>query len=262
MNFNPPIILPPVLIVKCDTSLEAPYVLLKAKYKLLPEYGLKKIWSFEVVKDPLLFFQGCIVKGDGLNIQPFTYTIQNGETISEVKIWRNRVYITHSMGNIFEYMMNRPTTILPPIVNEILAGRDPEKQYHFKIKDVETPVVRQQIIPPPPPTEIRRAPLSSPVLQPSVRGDIDDITTIVIDDSKNKINVPRIPTHVFHTFVELAIQKKEECPITMDLLTKENVSCPPCGHLFTFDALKRVLSETGKCPFCRKKTNVDEIQKW
>lgn len=71
-----------------------------------------------------------------------------------------------------------------------------------------------------------------------------------------------IPVHIFHMYVEAAISKKEECPITMDPFTKDTVGCTPCGHLFNYSALKQVLSTSGMCPTCRSKANSQQIQVW
>lgn len=78
---------------------------------------------------------------------------------------------------------------------------------------------------------------------------------------KDKTSIS-IPVHIFHMYVEAAIAKKEECPITMEAFTKENVASTPCGHLFEYSALKEVLLTSGSCPTCRSKATSEQIQVW
>jgi hypothetical protein len=63
------------------------------------------------------------------------------------------------------------------------------------------------------------------------------------------MNVHKIPSHVQEGFIELAISKGETCPITLEPFVQGNVTCTPCGHLFTKD----VLGAMGMCPTCRGK---------
>jgi hypothetical protein len=59
---------------------------------------------------------------------------------------------------------------------------------------------------------------------------------------------PTIPTHVQNAYIEYAISKNEVCPITLEPFERGNVSCTPCGHLFS----KSVLGSLKICPSCRK----------
>jgi hypothetical protein len=70
----------------------------------------------------------------------------------------------------------------------------------------------------------------------------------------------RIPVHIVRHYIDSAIRNKEDCPITMDPLTKENTVCTPCGHLFNKDALYKAVEVTKKCPTCRSEIMLDEIQ--
>ena len=79
---------------------------------------------------------------------------------------------------------------------------------------------------------------------------------------KETVTIQRIPTFVFHAYVTSAIEKSETCPITLEPITKENVGCAPCGHLFDKDALKTALKKNGKCPTCRQAGKEDDIQVW
>ena len=73
----------------------------------------------------------------------------------------------------------------------------------------------------------------------------------------SKVN---IPLHIFTPFINQAIEKKDMCPISMEILTKKDVASTPCGHLFQYDSLKKALQTAEKCPTCRAKCNVEDIQ--
>jgi len=70
----------------------------------------------------------------------------------------------------------------------------------------------------------------------------------------------KIPAHIVRNYIDTAIGNKEDCPITMNPLTKENTVCTPCGHLFNKDALCKAIEVTKKCPTCRNEMTMDEIQ--
>ena len=70
----------------------------------------------------------------------------------------------------------------------------------------------------------------------------------------------KIPAHIVRQYIDTAIRNKEDCPITMDPLTKENTVCTPCGHLFNKDALYKAVEDTKKCPTCRSEIMLDQIQ--
>lgn len=70
-----------------------------------------------------------------------------------------------------------------------------------------------------------------------------------------------IPVHIFQTFVEMAIAKKDTCPIMMEELVKGNISAPPCGHLFSDKGIEESLQRTGKCPTCRVVAKIEDLQR-
>lgn len=70
----------------------------------------------------------------------------------------------------------------------------------------------------------------------------------------------KIPVHIVRYYIDAAIHNKEDCPITMDPLTKENTVCTPCGHLFNRDALCKAIHSHKNCPTCRSEMTMDEIQ--
>lgn len=52
--------------------------------------------------------------------------------------------------------------------------------------------------------------------------------------------------------MELAILKKDTCPITMDDFTESNTAVMPCGHLFTTLAIAESFKKCpNQCPICR-----------
>ena len=52
--------------------------------------------------------------------------------------------------------------------------------------------------------------------------------------------------------MELAILKKDSCPITMDDFTESNTAVMPCGHLFTTLAIAESFKKCpNQCPICR-----------
>jgi hypothetical protein len=61
-------------------------------------------------------------------------------------------------------------------------------------------------------------------------------------------------TFLINTFIELYDKVKEnsECPVCMELLTKENIEVPSCGHLICKGCKENVMKNDKKCPCCRK----------
>ena len=61
-------------------------------------------------------------------------------------------------------------------------------------------------------------------------------------------------------FVEMydMLKKETECPVCYDLLTKDNIEVPKCGHIICKTCIEAIktnkhLSSQGLCPSCRKK---------
>jgi hypothetical protein len=52
--------------------------------------------------------------------------------------------------------------------------------------------------------------------------------------------------------MELAILKKDSCPITMDEFSETNTAVMPCGHLFNTIAIAESFKKyPNQCPMCR-----------
>lgn len=70
----------------------------------------------------------------------------------------------------------------------------------------------------------------------------------------------KIPAHIFRFFVDAAIQNSEECPISMEKLTRETVVSTPCGHLFQKSAISMALQQNKRCPSCRNECSEGQLQ--
>jgi hypothetical protein len=79
-------------------------------------------------------------------------------------------------------------------------------------------------------------------------------------DTKSVTTAYKIPPHIFRFFVDAAIQNKEECPISMEILTRETVASTPCGHLFEKSAISTALQQNKKCPNCRNECSEGQLQ--
>lgn len=56
-------------------------------------------------------------------------------------------------------------------------------------------------------------------------------------------------------FIEMydLIKKNNECPVCMEVMTKENLDVPYCGHLICKGCKETIVGRDNKCPCCRKK---------
>jgi hypothetical protein len=62
-----------------------------------------------------------------------------------------------------------------------------------------------------------------------------------------------LSVHVARKLMELAILKKEMCPITVEEFSAGNTAVMPCGHLFMQMAIEESFKkESRKCPECRQ----------
>jgi hypothetical protein len=158
----------------------------------------------------------------------------------ENHMWRMGTSIVLPGGSqIWEYNMTHANKTLPSIFNHVGNSKDRCKKWHFTLDDLDA-------------------------LRAWIQAETPNVARSSVASSTPPVTRPasKIPTHVFHAFVEAAISKREECPITMEALTKENVACPPCGHLFEKEGLRRALESNGKCPTCRGEATVSDIQTW
>jgi hypothetical protein len=213
---------------------EARYCLVSATSIYSPENGT--MWKTKIVEGSKHLVSGATLRHDGLETEPVniwherdTTHHSSGVVYYESKVWRTKNYIfLLGHGQISEYKMTHANKALPSVYNHVGKCRDGCKRWHFTLSDLAGQAA---------------VPVVTPAVTPAVTN-------------------AKIPTHVFHAFVDLAISKREECPVSMEALTRENVGCPPCGHLFEKESLRRALADRGVCPTCRMKAGVDDIQSW
>jgi hypothetical protein len=226
---------------------EARYCLVSARSIQHPLNGT--LWKMDIVEGSKFLVTGGSLRQDGIEgaAERFwherdTRLDPSGVFYYENKIWRMKTYLViPGQGQIWEYGMTHANKILPSRYNHVGNGRDGCKKWHFTLSDLNANEgVSQTIVPQV--LEVPKVPMLPKVLK--------------------VLKVPKIPTHVFHAFAEGAIQKKEECPITMEPFTKENIGCLPCGHLFEKEGVRKALEGHGVCPTCRAATTVEDIQTW
>lgn len=185
---------------------------------------------------------GAVIRRDGIELPAEVYWHERDTSLDssgvfyyECKMWRTKNYLMiPGEGQVWEYGMTSANKVLPSRFNHVGNGRDGCKKWYFTLNDLQGG----------PAAPLAPLAPSRPVQRPAPASQV------------------KIPTHIFHAFVDLAISKREECPITMEAFTHENVACPPCGHLFTKEGLKRALESSGRCPTCRAEAAAGDIQVW
>ena len=64
---------------------------------------------------------------------------------------------------------------------------------------------------------------------------------------------PEISAYVAKQLYDLAVMRKEMCPITAEEFSAGNTAVMPCGHLFMQMAIEESFKkEPQKCPWCRQ----------
>jgi len=61
-----------------------------------------------------------------------------------------------------------------------------------------------------------------------------------------------IPTFVRNLLIEEAIEKKQDCPITMEPITTDSATVTSCYHVFDKDAIAIWLTTHTTCPVCKQ----------
>ena len=76
----------------------------------------------------------------------------------------------------------------------------------------------------------------------------------LIKQMKEKPNEEIDLNYLKSQFIEMydMVKKNSECPVCMELLTKENMEVPSCGHLICKGCKENVMKHDKKCPCCRK----------
>lgn len=220
------------ILLKVWDSEENSYCIVNVKQVERPDFPRFKLLSLEIVEYPFELVNNKIFCEDGQACyeQPYAFlrpaTTTYPESVMVMNLNRTYMYLDMEDGTkMYEYMIPHPCLFLGKIFHDIRNGKDKNNRYHF-VAGKDRVCFRR----PTPPKPVRPA-------------------------SKNTI-----PLHIFRVFVDQVIEKKEDCPITMEPLTLEDVASPPCGHLFHYDAIVRALKDSGKCPTCRCVAKVEEIQ--
>jgi hypothetical protein len=244
---NPPHDLPTFLLVRIREEINPKFIILKTSFVYRTDHNGPpsiKFWKFKVIDNPFLLIRGGeLWYENGTSIGPLPYYIERDATevrplgiySSIIKRTANYMIFPHLnfSDRVYEYTFTHPKNCLPPKYTYVLNEKDVNECFHF-LGGVNMCKFRQEYLPPPP----------TPSLTPST------------------ITIVRIPQFVFRSYVTNAIEKKECCPITLEPLTKENVGCIPCGHLFDKKALEKSLQTSGKCPTCRESAKLNDIQTW
>jgi hypothetical protein len=250
------------------------------KYMLLmPErVGVSSTWKFNIVESPgNLITDG--VWHDGHEILPWQITHyresrRRGATeVFSGGVWRTGRYMSVSWNPcIYEYGFSRPNTYLPREYYKVNTNQDISRKWHFVVG--EMPILVPPELPEPfAPAPVLFYPARSPARYRSPTPPARVTVTAPTPPASASAPPPasasappparqQIPTHVFHAFVEASIRNGEDCPITMEPLTRENVAAPLCGHLFIYESLKRSVETSPICPTCRANININEIQRW
>ena len=223
-------------------SLNDTYVLFSSERKT-QWFSSDEHWTCKTIENSSRIIGANIWKTDGQCSEPRSFTHYRKATeASSGEFWkctmtRREKYVdVPNYGRIHLWEMTQPNTILPPAYYHVCAGKDISRSWHFKISQ---PTFLLSPLPPPAPSlPVLPSPPSPPTASTSTH------------------------KHVVHGFMELAIMKKEDCPILMEPLTQENIAYTSCGHLFSAEAILRNIRSSGCCATCRGKLSAADIYRW
>ena len=217
-----------------------------------------KFHTFETVHYPESILQNAIYHNDAIETEQERFWVRRAptrkrpETMYSTWIYRTRNYLqVPSLGRVYEYDIERSFSVLPLEYYNVSIN-DTLTQYYTYTGNGWCFFA---------PSEATGAP-PAPLAPSEATGAKDRSEATGAKDRSEAKQEKKIfiPPMYFNAFVEMAMSKGEECPITMEPLSKECVGAPPCGHLFDKGALKRVLEESGKCPTCRHSASPTDIQ--
>ena len=98
----------------------------------------------------------------------------------------------------------------------------------------------------------------APVLVPAPTDLNASMLSVAVAEMKKKRARAICGTTALAPFVakqlfDLAVIRKEQCPVTMEDFSEGNTAVMPCGHLFMQFAIEESFKkEDGKCPWCRQ----------
>ena len=160
----------------------------------------------------------------------YSHSCDSGHIVNSMQQQPTYISIPGS-ENVYEYTLNKLCTIMGYSVSNVLSGRDNEKKWHFTTTDVMAPLASAPSAP------LASAPLAS---APAAA---------------------RIPPHILAGFIEYCISQNQECPITMEPLTRSTIGLTPCGHVFNATALLEAVERSHSCPNCRTHLDASSIQR-
>lgn len=80
------------------------------------------------------------------------------------------------------------------------------------------------------------------------------VNPVSVPVTRNVYHVPnKLPTRIRDIIVADVISKGDECSITMEPLTAENLAVTSCFHFFEKTAIDKWMSENHTCPQCRER---------
>jgi len=224
------------------------YVLLQTQSYLR---GAMRFWKFNIIEFPKDTVGSALWKEDGRSELPIYYNYcKPGSNITqENTIERKRSYILFPSGElVYEYKLSNTCTVLDNVVLLVTADEDYTCKWHFKKSHLR----------------LAAGPAIAHQRERVAAGLVPAVTNPVAANAMaaNPVSYQPIPAYIFNRFLEYAIEHKEECPITMEALTRENAAATPCGHIFTSSAIEQHLKNSATCPTCRAVTRQDMIQKY
>ena len=72
------------------------------------------------------------------------------------------------------------------------------------------------------------------------------------------VDVKQVPDYVVKGWLKNAVHV-ENCPISHDSMTLDDICSTPCYHAMTYSAAFRWISDSKSCPVCRKSCDVDSL---
>jgi hypothetical protein len=222
------------------------FVLVKVSYSLNSQSSLpsQKLWNFELIEWPLQQLDGCIWRTNGQEKCSEKFFLKNSPPC---KIERTGNYLDSGIISIYEYQIDRPSSVLPIAYYKARAGEEPEGQWWFNAGDYMDFFLEEGYEQRP---DEQRPDEQRPDEQRP------DEQRQVQQNSNHKI-----PPHVFKILVETMVARKEVCPISMESLQIKTTAGLPCGHLFEEFSLTQALEQKMECPICRGSVLEGDIQK-
>lgn len=199
-------------------------------------------WKFNIIEFPKDTVGTALWKEDGTPEFPINYYYcKAGSNITQQNtIERKRSYILFPNNErVYEYKMSNTCTVLENVVLLVMVDEDYTCKWHFKKSHLR----------------LAAGPAIAHERERIAAGLVPAAPSTPVTVAHNPI-----PAYIFNRFLDYAIEHKEECPITMETLTRENAAAAPCGHIFTSSAIKQHLKNSDTCPTCRAVTRQNMIQ--